>query len=481
MALLRTRHLFILFILYGCTKDRGIVDSNSGYPTEIGKIMVGSCALKGCHNALSKDAAGGISLAGWDELFSGGNGGAVLIPYRPDLSTLCYYTNAFEGKDPSLEPRMPLNAKALTDEQYQTIKNWIANGAPDVNGKIAFSGPASNNKIYITNQLCDLVMILDGASKLVMRAVDAGGSPKIEFPVCVNVAPDKKYWYLSFLASGIFQKFDALYDRCVSTLDLGEGTWRSFTISDDSKTAWCFDNAEAGRIAKVDLDQMRVLQIFSEPGSVYSESPVFVSPDKMYAGSEFGNYFSVFDVTGGAKLIKQVILDGATEINHETSEDPVCLRSDRAGTRCFVACRKSREIKVVDTLKDSVFTTIHLGVSPFMLDFDADRNLLFISCTDDSVSFAGHLGSVKVVDLNSMSVIRTINIGYQPNGIVVNAEHGYAAVVNSNISPKGPGPHHTGGCGGRNGYVTFIDLNTLTLIPGKKYELAVYPYAAALR
>src|SRR5436190_603510 len=134
------KYFLFLTLLCGCIKDRGIVNRNSGYPPEIAKIMLGSCAVQGCHNALSRDAAGGISLSSWDELFSGGNGGAVLIPYRPDLSTLCYYTNAFRSEDPRLIPRMPLNSEPLNREQYLLIKDWIANGAVDINGKVAFSG-----------------------------------------------------------------------------------------------------------------------------------------------------------------------------------------------------------------------------------------------------------------------------------------------------------------------------------------------------
>ena len=51
----------------------------------------------------------------------------------------------------------------------------------------------------------------------------------------------------------------------------------------------------------------------------------------------------------------------------------------------------------------------------------------------------------------------------------------------SNAATGGPAPHHTTDCGGRNGYLTLIDLNTLTLLPSFKTELTPDPYSAAYR
>jgi hypothetical protein len=115
------------------------------------------------------------------------------------------------------------------------------------------------------------------------------------------------------------------------------------------------------------------------------------------------------------------------------------------------------------------------------MDYSLEKKMLFISCMNDSLSFPGNLGSVKVISLESYQVIKTIYSGFQPNGISVNHRYGYLAIVNSNISPKGPKPHHTSGCAGRNGNITFVDLNTLQLIPNKRTELAVFPSAISLK
>jgi hypothetical protein len=54
-------------------------------------------------------------------------------------------------------------------------------------------------------------------------------------------------------------------------------------------------------------------------------------------------------------------------------------------------------------------------------------------------------------------------------------------IANRNVAAGGPAPHHATNCGGRNGYVTFIDMSIQQLIPGKRIEVAVDPYACGYR
>src|SRR5689334_19989284 len=101
--------LFPFMLLTACTKQVGEVDHSLGnYPQHIGRIMNLSCALSGCHNEVSRAAAGNLALQNWDKLFEGSASGPIVIPYRPDLSTLCFYTNSSAEQGPALEPRMPL-------------------------------------------------------------------------------------------------------------------------------------------------------------------------------------------------------------------------------------------------------------------------------------------------------------------------------------------------------------------------------------
>ena len=66
----------------------------------------------------------------------------------------------------------------------------------------------------------------------------------------------------------------------------------------------------------------------------------------------------------------------------------------------------------------------------------------------------------------------------EPHGIAVDDASGLVYVANRNIS--GPLPHHSTNCAGRIGFVSFIDLKTLAMLP-KTREIAKDPYSIALR
>jgi DNA-binding beta-propeller fold protein YncE len=100
---------------------------------------------------------------------------------------------------------------------------------------------------------------------------------------------------------------------------------------------------------------------------------------------------------------------------------------------------------------------------------------------EDAVNFPGKRGSVAIIDLKSLSLMKYVYTGHQPHGITVNEAKSEVIVVNRNTASGGPAPHHTTACGGRNGYISYINLNTLEVIPGKKVEVSVDPYFVSLR
>ena len=86
------------------------------------------------------------------------------------------------------------------------------------------------------------------------------------------------------------------------------------------------------------------------------------------------------------------------------------------------------------------------------------------------------------------SLITKIYTGHQPHGIAVDDNNNLVYVANRNASSGGPAPHHSitiSTCNGKNGYVTFIDMKTLSLVQqgssSKQVEVAVDPYAIAIR
>ena len=155
--------LFSSLIFVSCKKDKEEqpVIIPSGYPESVENIIVQKCANAGCHNTESKDGAAGLDLSTWDKLFEGGRNGPGVIPYRPDFSTLLYYTNTDSTQGLSLLPKMPYNAPPLSTVEYEILVNWIQDGAPHKDGRIKFADNPTRRKFYVSNQGCDVVTVFD--------------------------------------------------------------------------------------------------------------------------------------------------------------------------------------------------------------------------------------------------------------------------------------------------------------------------------
>jgi DNA-binding beta-propeller fold protein YncE len=89
---------------------------------------------------------------------------------------------------------------------------------------------------------------------------------------------------------------------------------------------------------------------------------------------------------------------------------------------------------------------------------------------------------VTVIDIDNLSPIKNITTGFDPHGLAVDDVEDVVYVANRNLPLSGgPPPHHTSSCGGRNGYMTVINMATLELEPGFKSELSVDPYSVMIR
>jgi hypothetical protein len=91
-------------------------------------------------------------------------------------------------------------------------------------------------------------------------------------------------------------------------------------------------------------------------------------------------------------------------------------------------------------------------------------------------------GSVYIINYDDLSIIKILQGQmYQPHGIAVDDKNGVVIVTSRNASPDGPAPHHSSACGGRNGFIDILDLNTLTFKAGYRTEVSVDPYFVSIR
>jgi DNA-binding beta-propeller fold protein YncE len=473
--------LIICCSLIACTNDKGTPNLGD-YPVEIGRLITTKCATKGCHTNNSKDAAGGISLESWNELFEGGRNGAEVIPYRSDFSTLFYYTNTFSDLGVTLRPTMPYNKPALSKEEVLLLKNWIDEGAPDLNGFVKYSDNPLRKKYYVTNQGCDVVTVFDQASGLPMRYINVGQSDAADLPHMIRVSPDKQYWYVLCMTGLYLEKYRTSDDSYVGRALIGSGSWNAFTISSNSQTAYCTDLSSNGKVATVDLATMTAItqQPFDYPHGVALNS----TDDTLYITKQVGgNSIYKVPVADFSGLSEVPLYTGTTSpgLNpHEIAFSP-------DGSKYFVTCQATSDVRVFQKGSDQLLAIIPVGTSPTEMSFSTTSNYLFVSCTEDTTNFSGKRGSVAVINYVTNSFVKYIYTGHQPHGIAVDETKKIVVVANRNFALDGPSPHHSSSCGGRNGYVSFIDLRTLEMVPAtggtssKKNEVSVDPYSVSVK
>ena len=170
--------------------------------------------------------------------------------------------------------------------------------------------------------------------------------------------------------------------------------------------------------------------------------------------------------------------------------EPAAIIFSKDFSRYYVACQNTSEIRVYLSATDSLISAIEVGPQPSVMSISNKHNYLFVSCQEDSLSFPSKRGTIAVIDISENKLITKVHTGHQPRGIAADDRNGLVYIAHRNSSDGGPEPHHSfdiSSCSGRNGYVTFLEMDTFELLKvgdsnsPLKIELAVDPYVLALR
>jgi len=474
--------LLSLVFLFGCKQDAQVPTPNLGYPADVNKIVATRCATAGCHTTADKALAGNLSLLTWDEAMQGSDDGTAVVPFRSNRSLMFLHSNDYSDLGGMNMPMMPTNGSPLSHDEVKLIKDWIDNGAPDVNGHIAYSGP-NRTKFYVTDQGCDEIAVVDGETGAVMRYISVGVTASGESPHAIKISPDKHYAYVTFALGTAVQKIDCETDQVVGTIDVGFGLWNSIVISPDGHygviTDWQPTN---GRISILDFQNNSVLQSFSGIDNAHG---LAASADfkTIYATHSSGNDVYKIDLTDIQNPVLQfpnVSLGGSDLTEHDIIFSP-------DGLRYFVTCQATNEVRVMQASNDSLLAVLPTGTYPQEFAVSTTQPYLFVTCMEDPSPLANTRGSVYVFDYNTLAQVAVIQPQeegdfFQPHGIAVDDQHNRVLVANRNQDSSGPPPHHTSDCGGRAGFLKMINLNTLDFISDDyAKEVTSDPYGAAAR
>jgi DNA-binding beta-propeller fold protein YncE len=474
---------FLLFF-YSCKKDPQILNTKGGFPTEVQRIFENKCATAGCHNDKSFQNAAGLNLTSWSNLvYKGGVSGSVVIPFRPEFSSLFQFINSYEDLGLSAEPQMPINGDKLTREEVLTIKSWIEDGCKNDQGEIPFDYDfTTRKKVFISNQGCDVVAIIDDKTKLIMRYITIGKTDAIETPHFLDMSGDGRFWYACFTAGEVVQKFETSTGKMVGEVQLGEGAWNVIKLTDDGNTAYVSD-LSGGRIAKINTQTMSLDFMYANNPKLF-DAPhgieISATGDTLYVTSQFGNTFYRF-IPGAFRNDAISLVKGQAPNFASNTYDPheVIFSPDRS--KYFFTCQSSNEVRVFDASADTLLKVIPVGKFPLEFAISESKNLLFVSCSEEpNPTFPILKGSVDVIDMGTLENVKTLfGKFFQPHGMIVNDASDELYVASRNAESSGPPPHHVSECGSRNGYFEVFDINTWeqTVSP---QELSVDPYAVII-
>ena len=470
---------------------------SSGFPAAVGSILINKCAISGCHNAASYQNSAGLLLDTWDHMLDGSVNGAAVIAYNTTYSPLLFFVNTDPANGTVATPTMPLSTTAmpqqpLSSAEYATLRDWIASGAPDKDGNIPFASNAdTRQKIYLTQQACDLLAVIDAGRGVVMRYIPIGtDSNNTESPHCVRTSSDGAYAYVSFNNGTSIQKIDTRTDKVVGAVPLGLGSWNIVYIGPGDTTLATTDWVSDGRIVYANARTLQTL-----PALTGSGSGLFVRPhgiasnaafDTTFITSQYGNM--IYRWAPRVPNYKKISLDAnppePSNPSDSSSPNPHEIIMSPDYSRYFVSCQGTNEVRVLDAHTNALLAVIPVGTFPQEMAISKTKPYLFVTCTEDAANpLPGRRGSVYVIDYTTNQLVGSPIYGdfYQPHAVTVDDQNGKVYIASLNTNPTGPAPHHATVCFGRAGWYTIYDLNTLQPASSKRYEVTVSPYSAATR
>jgi DNA-binding beta-propeller fold protein YncE len=202
----------------------------------------------------------------------------------------------------------------------------------------------------------------------------------------------------------VYVRIDLWFESCLAkmstaneviNLAIGVG---DFLFSKDGKYLYV---PRVVNIAKIDIEQQRVIETFDVGGTTLGD----FSPDGrlLYVCNRYSNNLIIID------LLQGTIISGAV-----TGKDTMGLVTSHDGTQLFVTRQDydvptSGTLMIVDRASQEIVKTIDVGFQPLAIALDPYKNQVYIGCTgrvsqDDSGVYKIDIDTEKVTHIRTDSV-----------------------------------------------------------------------------
>ena len=282
---------------------------------------------------------------------------------------------------------------------------------------------AAGPRVYVTDETGSRVVVIDPATRQVVRSIDVGKRPR-----GIRVSADGARIYVALSGSpiagpGVDESKLPPADRAadgIGVIDLASGTLvrkyqsgqdpEAFALSNDGKTMF-ISNEETAELTALDLDSGTIkarVAVGEEPEGVT------MRPDGqvVYVTCEGANEVVAVDVAS-LKVVARI----------RTGPRPRSIAFDQTGRSGFVSAENAGALTIFDTGSHKVTKTLPIpkgatspmAARPMGLVLSPDGAQLFVSL--------GRAKSVAIVDVATTSLAGTIEeVGTRPWGIAVSAD-----------------------------------------------------------
>jgi len=451
------------------------------FSNHVQPIFLSGCAVSGCHDRSApgnkKPTPPGadseqFSLANWEDFFAGRDHGGLVVPYRANKSHMIYHVNSDTLLAPVSIPHMPpIAGISIPPLQLGVIMRWIDAGAADDYGAVAFTADPQG-KVLVTNQAEDLIAVIDIATNLVARYIQAGVANVFIQPPAAphNVTVDKAhgYYYVNLVGGGKVLKF-----RLADNAKVGEVSGilspTQIALSEGGDTGYVAQFASG--VNSIRLFDTRTMALIGQVSALYVDKPhgVQLTPDRRelwVTGNLSDNIMVVNLQDFSTKLIQlnnQAPGSGGALLPYQT-----VMTADNKFV--YVSCQRSNEVRLISRDSLAVVKVIPVGQYPLILAISPDGRYVYSANRNSN--------SVSVIRTGVDSVVATIpDVGPQPHGIDITPDGRFAYVSCENVTAAVP-PHHPTSGSKIPGFVAVVDLATNQVV--KTIEVGAFAAGVAV-
>ncbi len=450
-----------LLLFYSCNDETtipiiGVVDNtNNGFQSKVvAEIFVNNCAVSGCH--AGNNPSSGLSINKYSDLLKGSSdrsrgtipnyGGDVVIPSRLEESLL------YQMLIKKVAPLAPHDILTLTQDQINTIKEWIENGARDNNNNLPFRNPGY--RVYVCDQNSDKISVIDGDTKVVSAIIDVS-QPGL-FPANPHMVKVKDgFLYISLIGAGKFLKISTT-DYSLAGEVTGITKAGMIQISSDGLKAYISRSSTStpnqfNSIALVNPTSMTLIKEISFPyinGGVPHGMALTPDGSKLYVANLTLDRISIVNaVTDEYGDYDDIVLVPGSE--------PMQTMISSDGNYLYVSTRGTAKLMVFDTSTDIMITEVSVDAKPMQIAVTSDGNKIYVGSM--------MMNTVNVIEKNGNSWSRVKQISHPGfrmlHGCDISSDDKYVYVSNRNTDGMFE-PYFTVDGEGPPGTIGIIDTQT---------------------